>query len=73
MSIIKKLEDSIWAVSYTHLIAGRKRPEGQVIYGKEGMVVVASAWITSVSYTHLKACAGFVNSYIFYKQLRIQS
>ena len=28
------------------VIAGRKRPEGQVIYGKEGMVVVASAWIT---------------------------
>ena len=27
------------------VIAGRKRPEGQVIYGKEGMVVVASAWI----------------------------
>ena len=24
------------------VIAGRKRPEGQVIYGKEGMVVVAS-------------------------------
>ena len=23
------------------VIAGRKRPEGQVIYGKEGMVVVA--------------------------------
>ena len=28
------------------VIAGRKRPEGQAIYGKEGMVVVASAWIT---------------------------
>lgn len=28
------------------VVAGRKRPEGQVIYGKEGMVVVASAWIT---------------------------
>ena len=28
------------------MIAGRKRPEGQAIYGKEGMVVVASAWIT---------------------------
>ena len=28
------------------VIAGRQRPEGQVIYGKEGMVVVASAWIT---------------------------
>ena len=36
-------------MSYTvciFVIAGRKRPEGQVIYGKEGMVVVASAWIT---------------------------
>jgi len=28
-----------------YLIFGRKRPEDSTIYGKDGMIIVASAWI----------------------------
>ena len=47
------------------VIAGRKRPEGQVIYGKEGMVVVASAWIWSYNnwIVHLKRCRSITTVY----------
>lgn len=32
-------------LTFIYLLFGRKRPENSMIYGKDGMIVVASAWI----------------------------
>ena len=35
----------ITVLGLVYLIFGRKKPEDSMIYGKDGMIIVASAWI----------------------------
>ena len=48
-----------------YLIGGRKRPKEQTIYGKEGMIIVALAWILWSLFGALPFClSGYIPNYL---------
>lgn len=56
------------------LVAGRKRPEHGQIYGKEGMVIVALAWILWSLFGAMPfTLSGYIPSYVdaFLKQFQV--